>query len=44
MKGLDILLFRFWFILYNVILVVNIIAETWQIYVMLSKCSASFIL
>jgi hypothetical protein len=41
MKGLDILLFRFWFILYNLILVMNIIAETWQIYVILNKCSPS---
>jgi hypothetical protein len=41
MKGLDILLFRFWFILYNLILVMNIIAETWQIYVILNKCSSS---
>ena len=37
MKGLDILLFRFWFILYNLILVMNIIAETWQIYVILNN-------
>ena len=41
MKGLVILLFRFWFILYNLILVINIIAETWQIYVILNKCSPS---